>query len=97
MGQVRNYIIVVQRPDHTNECVVDRIVQSPPAGTMEPDAMYDALAKTWQDFLVKYPLPRYDVIAARGDLNTIRTSLPECTGWNVQPEPIPGFQAAITR
>ena len=95
VGQIRNYIIVVQRPDHTNQCKVNRIVQSQPEGTVEPNQMYDALAKTWKDFLVRYPLPNYDVIAGRGDLASIRVSLPECTGWNVQTEPLPGLPASI--
>lgn len=82
-NQINNYIIVVRGP------VVERLLQSLQVYPTTAKQVYSALADTWISLIQKYPLPDYDLIAARGTLSTVRNVLAEYTGWeHILPETI---------
>lgn len=79
MMGVRNYVILVEAAT----CRVQRVVESPPEGTLDDNVLYSALEKKWRDLASQYTWPQFDIISGRGDLQLIRNALPACIGWEM--------------
>ena len=80
---VRNYLILV----NADNCRVERIVESPPEGTVDDKVLYAALETKWHELVKTYTWPEFDIISGRGHLQQISDALPAYNGWEaVEPE-----------